>query len=124
MITSLKAHLLLASRFLILVLCLLSFGALNAQDNASPQFRRLDVETYRQKMKAGWLGQMMGVAFGGPTEFRYVRGIIPEADMPKLRPGMINDAFPEDESADTEAEVVAEVSGEAEVSEETPLSEP
>ena len=37
--------------------------------------------------------------------------------------GMINDAFPEDESADTEVEAVAEVSGEAEVSEETEVSE-
>lgn len=97
MITYMKSPLLLASRLLILALFLLSFGALNAQDNNTPQFRRLDVETYRQKMKAGWLGQMMGVAFGGPTEFRYVRGIIPEADMPKIRPGMINDAFDQDD---------------------------
>src|SRR5689334_453726 len=96
MITHLKSHVLLASRFLILILCLSSFGASNAQDNASPQFRRLDVETYRQKMKAGWLGQMMGVAFGAPTEFRYLNGIIPESDLPRLRPGMINEAFNED----------------------------
>src|SRR4051794_17575314 len=66
------------------------------QENNSPQFRRLAVETYRQKMKAGWLGQMVGVSFGGPTEFRYVRGIIPEQDMPTWHPGLMNNAFNED----------------------------
>lgn len=68
---------------------------LRGQDAA--QFRRLPLETYRQKMKAAWLGQMIGVSFGGPTEFGYLNGIIPESDVPKLRPGLINDAFQQDD---------------------------
>ncbi|MBI1279213.1 MAG: hypothetical protein GC179_13890 [Anaerolineaceae bacterium] len=68
-----------------------------SQGRDETQFRRLPLETYRQKMKAGWLGQMVGVSFGGPTEFRYVRGVIPESDIPKLRPGLINDAFQQDD---------------------------
>ena len=34
-------------------------------------FRRLPVKEYRDKMKAGWLGQMAGVAWGAPTEFKW-----------------------------------------------------
>ncbi|MHC4800432.1 MAG: hypothetical protein ACYTF1_27645, partial [Planctomycetota bacterium] len=35
------------------------------------QFRRLAVKDYVDKMKAGWVGQMAGVGWGGPTEFRW-----------------------------------------------------
>ncbi len=66
-----------------------------AQD--SPQFRRLPVEVYRQKMRAGWLGQMAGVALGAPTEFQYRGEIIPEDAVPQLTPGFINEAFGEDD---------------------------
>ena len=52
--------------------------------------RRLPVKDYIDKMKAGWVGQMAGVGWGGPTEFRYKGQIIPEAKMPKWRPGLIN----------------------------------
>ena len=40
--------------------------------------RRLKVSEYRQKMMAGWIGQMVGVGWGGPTEFRWANKIIPE----------------------------------------------
>ncbi len=30
--------------------------------------RRLSRAEYLDKMKAGWIGQMAGVGFGGPTE--------------------------------------------------------
>ena len=52
--------------------------------------RRISVETYVDKMKAGWIGQMAGVGWGGPTEFRYQGVIIPEDKMPEWRPGLIN----------------------------------
>lgn len=32
--------------------------------------RRISVSEYRSKMKAGWIGQMVGVGWGAPTEFR------------------------------------------------------
>lgn len=68
----------------------------NAQSSDGAQFRRLPIATYRQKMKAGWLGQMIGVAFTSPTEFRYLSTIMPEEDVPKLHPGLINESFTED----------------------------
>jgi hypothetical protein len=52
--------------------------------------RRIAVEDYTDKMKAGWIGQMAGVGWGGPTEFRYKGEIIPEDKMPSWKPEMIN----------------------------------
>jgi len=54
------------------------------------EFRRLSVNTYIDKMKAGWIGQMAGVGWGGPTEFRWRGEIIPADKMPLWKPGMIN----------------------------------
>ncbi len=52
--------------------------------------RRITVEDYVDKMKAGWIGQMAGVGWGGPTEFRYKGQIIPEDKMPVWKPELIN----------------------------------
>jgi hypothetical protein len=54
------------------------------------EFRRLPVDTYIDKMKAGWIGQMAGVGWGGPTEFRWCGEIIPEDEMPEWKPELIN----------------------------------
>ena len=69
---------------------------MSCTDNAV-QYRRLPVKVYRDKMKAGWLGQIAGVSWGAPTEFRWCDKIIPEADMPAWKPEMINDAFGQDD---------------------------
>ena len=53
------------------------------------EFRRLPVPEYRDKMKAGWIGQIAGVSWGGPTEFKYQDRIIPEDAMPAWSPEMI-----------------------------------
>ncbi len=52
--------------------------------------RRLPVREYQEKMKAGWLGQMAGVGWGGPTEFKAQNKILPQEQMPKWEPGMVN----------------------------------
>ena len=52
--------------------------------------RRITVDDYIDKMKAGWIGQMAGVGWGGPTEFRYKGQIIPEDKMPVWKPELIN----------------------------------
>lgn len=59
--------------------------------------RRLPVSDYRDKMKAGWLGQMAGVAWGAPTEFRWKGQIIPPASMPAWEPETINGSFQQDD---------------------------
>jgi len=59
--------------------------------------RRLPVKEYRDKMKAGWLGQMAGVAWGAPTEFKWKGEIIPADKMPKWVPETINGSFQQDD---------------------------
>ncbi len=54
------------------------------------QVRRISVAEYRDKMMAGWIGQMVGVGWGEPTEFHYLGRIIPEDEMPEWRPEMVN----------------------------------
>jgi hypothetical protein len=61
------------------------------------EFRRLPVKVYRDKMKAGWIGQIAGVSWGAPTEFRYRDQIMPADKMPRWTPRMINDAFGQDD---------------------------
>lgn len=52
--------------------------------------RRLPLSTYQDKMKAGWIGQCVGVGWGGPTEFRFNGVMIPEEKMPAWKPDMVN----------------------------------
>ena len=58
--------------------------------SASAEEQRISVEEYRDKMEAGWLGQMLGVGWGLPTEFLYRWEIIPEDKTPAWEPEMIN----------------------------------
>lgn len=66
-------------------------------DRASAAERRLSVQEFRDKMKGGWIGQIAGVSWGAPTEFRWRDQIIPEDKMPRWQPSMINDAFGQDD---------------------------
>lgn len=64
---------------------------------AEPEVLRLPVKEYRDKMKAGWIGQIAGVAWGAPTEFKWKDQIIPADKMPLWTPKMINNAFGQDD---------------------------
>jgi hypothetical protein len=55
-----------------------------------PAVRRITVADYVDKMKAGWIGQMAGVGWGGPTEFKYKGVIMGLEKMPKWTPEKIN----------------------------------
>ncbi len=63
---------------------------------SAEEYRRLSIEEYRDKMAGGWIGQMAGVGWGGPTEFRWKGEIIPENAMPRWRPEMINQFHQDD----------------------------
>jgi hypothetical protein len=58
---------------------------------------RLPVKEYRDKVKAGWIGQMAGVSLGAPTEFKFKDKIIPAEAVPQWKPEMINNAFAQDD---------------------------
>jgi hypothetical protein len=57
---------------------------------AAEVVRRLPVADYIDHMQGGWIGQMAGVGWGAPTEFKTVAAIIPEAQMPAWNPEMVN----------------------------------
>ena len=65
--------------------------------SVSAKERRISVEEYRDKMKAGWVGQIVGVALGAPTEFKFRDKIMPADEMPTWRPELINNAFTQDD---------------------------
>jgi hypothetical protein len=60
------------------------------------EFRRLPVKEYRDKMKAGWIGQIIGVSWGAPTEGRYQK-IMPLDKMPPFSENLVNNAFGQDD---------------------------
>jgi len=76
---------------------IISAGILSLAGCDSIKYRKISVSDYRDKMKAGWIGQIAGVCWGGPTEFRWQTEIIPADMMPKWTPEMINDAFGQDD---------------------------
>ena len=79
-----------------LITILLIAASAIAGANAA-EVRRLSLDDYRDKMKAGWLGQMAGVAWGAPTEFKWQGAIIPADQMPKWQPDTINGSFGQDD---------------------------
>ena len=74
----------------IIASCFVLFGCIGSTTTKGSQYRRIPVKDYVDKMKAAWVGQMAGVGWGGPTEFKWNGVIIPEDKMPEWKPEMIN----------------------------------
>ena len=79
------------------ILSVLAVASLAPAQDANPAVRRLPVREYLDKMKAGWVGQMVGVSWGAPTEFKWRDQIGPEDKMPKWHDGIANEAFGQDD---------------------------
>jgi len=67
-------------------------------NNCGPEenYRTISVKEYKSKMQAGWLGQMAGVGWGAPTEFKFNGEMIPEDKFPDWTPDMLNQQFQDD----------------------------
>lgn len=72
-------------------------GILLPEKAAEPEYFRIPMNAYRDKMTAGWLGQMVGVSWGYPVEFKYLAERVPETEVPTWKPEMINGAFEQDD---------------------------
>jgi len=59
--------------------------------------RELTLENYRDKLKGGFVGQMAGVTFAAPYEFRADGFTLPEYLIHEWRPGMIEGALAQDD---------------------------
>ena len=78
-------------------LCALALLAAVGVAQGAAAERRLSVADWRDRMEAGWLGQMIGVEWGLPTEFRHQGTTIPDGEVPAWRPEMINGSFENDD---------------------------
>jgi hypothetical protein len=77
-------------------LAVLVVASWNLSAPAGEAVRRLPVKEYRDKMKAGWIGQIIGVSWGAPTEGRF-HTIMPLEKMPPFSENLVNDAFNQDD---------------------------
>ncbi len=64
---------------------------------ATADERSILLEDLRDKVKGGWVGQMIGVSYGAPTEFQYLNRMIPEDELPEWNPEMISEALNQDD---------------------------
>lgn len=60
-------------------------------------YRAISLPQLRDKIAGGWAGQMIGVSYGAPTEFRYRERVIPEADLPEWDPGAVAESIDQDD---------------------------
>jgi len=73
-----------------LLLLTISLFFLPLSSLSAGEFRKLPVDTYIDKMKAGWIGQMAGVGWGGPTEGDFMNTIMPKDAVPEWTPETVN----------------------------------
>jgi hypothetical protein len=67
-----------------------------SQAPGSPDTRAIGLDVLRDKIEGGWAGQMIGVSFGAPTEFRYLERTI-DGDLPSWTPDMVAGALDQDD---------------------------
>jgi beta-xylosidase len=61
------------------------------------EVRKISRQVYRDKMIGAWIGQMAGVTWGAPTEFKWLGKTIPDENVPEWKPEMIEGAFWQDD---------------------------
>ena len=73
---------------LVFVIAVVSFACCHSEAGSS--VRRMAVDDYVTRMKGGWVGQMAGVGWAAPTEFKFRGRIAPAWAMPEWKPEMVN----------------------------------
>ena len=84
--------------FLLVAFVLLAAGVLvlQGQDAAPAGSRTISRAELDDRVRGGWAGQMIGVSFGAPTEFKS-NGKIIEGDLPRWAPGNVSNAIDQDD---------------------------
>ncbi len=78
------------------LLVLLAPQALHVAHAQPAAGRRLTRAALEDKVRGGWAGQMIGVSFGAPTEFRYL-GTRIEGELPAWKPQRVENAIDQDD---------------------------
>src|SRR6478672_4528899 len=82
-------------RNLLVGLCIPAVIALLAGASKTT-IKTISIDELRDKVEGGWAGQMIGVSFGAPTEFRYREKII-EGALPEWKPERITNSLNQDD---------------------------
>jgi hypothetical protein len=64
---------------------------------AAPAQKEITLADLRDKIEGGWAGQMIGVSFGAPTEFRSMNAILPEEKLPAWKPDRVANSLGQDD---------------------------
>lgn len=80
----------------LLIIAMAAVVLLGGMVCAAPDYRELPADVYVDKMKAGWLGQMVGVVYGAETEFKAQRRIF-EEDIRPWKPELIVESLGQDD---------------------------
>lgn len=78
------------------VLLMLLAPAAGAGRQAPAAVREMPRAELEDRIRGGWAGQMIGVSFGAPTEFKS-NGRIIEGPLPEWRPGNVSNALDQDD---------------------------
>lgn len=70
--------------------------ALTTCSTRSVEERTISLTVLRDKIEGGWAGQMIGVSFGAPTEFRFLERIN-EGPLPEWKPENVANALDQDD---------------------------
>lgn len=77
-----------------LAICISACGCATAPES---EYEQISLSELRDKIAGGWAGQMIGVSYGEPTEFRYRESIIPEGELPEWDPELVASAIDQDD---------------------------
>jgi len=80
-----------------LVAALVCLAAWSLLWGAGSEQQKLTVSELRDKIAGGWAGQMIGVSYGAPTEFRALGRILEDKEIPAWRPDRISNALSQDD---------------------------
>lgn len=59
--------------------------------------RTISLADLKDRIRGGWAGQMFGVSYGAPTEFRFNEKIIPVDKLPEWKPSKVDNALNQDD---------------------------
>lgn len=77
---------------LIPILLLSAFGA-----TPDKGVQKISLAELRDRVAGGWAGQMIGVSYGAPTEFKARQTILPAAQVPKWTPDRVSNSLEQDD---------------------------
>ena len=84
--------------FLAISVCLIAtFVMVQCAGPSETEELSISLDDLRDRIEGGWAAQMVGVAYGYPTEFVYNQRLVPEEDMPARTPDMVANALDQDD---------------------------